>query len=276
MKHCTRLGVACSAEPWGGIFVRACMATLITLGWLGARADTTELAREEQNPITRFYVMRFEDNAQFGFGPDNEVLNFFRIQPLVPFKLNDNWTLLTRAIIPIAHQPFPHTRDGLSDIALTSFLTPARTGKFIWGAGPALVFPTATDDLLGTEKWSVGPALAGVYSSGPWVVGVVALNVWSFAGADDRRDINVMTLRPLINYNLPNGWYLTSSPSIAANWEADGDDRWLVPLGGGAGKVFAIGRQRVSLTMETYYHVVSPAIGPDWQLRLQFSLLYPD
>ena len=85
-----------------------------------------------------------------------------------------------------------------------------------------------------------------------------------------------MILRPLVNYNLPRGWYLTTSPSILANWEARNSDRWLVPVGGGLGKVFKLGGQRLSSTLEAYYHVESAAIGPQWQLRMQLSFLYPD
>jgi hypothetical protein len=242
----------------------------------GNGPSVAELAKEDQNPITRLYVMRFEDNAQMGFGPDNQVVNFFRIQPLVPFHLNEDWTLLTRLVIPIAHQPWPESTDGLSDIALGMILTPVRGGRFTWGAGPALLLPTATDDAIGTEKWSAGPVVSGIYTQGHWLVGALIQNLWSFAGDDDRRDVNTMVLRPLLNYTLPNGWYLTSSPSIAANWKADTGDRWLVPLGGGVGRVFAIGKQRMSTTVEFYYHAESPKIGPDWQLRVQFSLLYPD
>jgi hypothetical protein len=242
----------------------------------GRDPSDAELAREDQSPITRFYVMRFEDNLQLGFGPDDEALNFFRIQPLIPFDLGEDWTLLTRVIVPIVHQPWPESTDGLGDVSVVAFLTPTRSGRFAWGAGPALLLPTATDDLLGTEKWSAGPAAAALYASGPWVVGAVVQQLWSFAGDAHRPDVDVTTLRPLLNYNLPGGWYLTTSPSIAANWEADADDRWLVPVGGGVGTVFTLGGQRLSATLESYYHVVSPEIGPDWQLRVQLSLLYPN
>lgn len=236
-----------------------------------------ELARQDQNPITRFYVMRFEDNVQLGFGPNDEALNFFRFQPLVPLRLGADWVLLTRFIIPLVHQPWPQTNDGLGDISAIAFLTPARSGQFIWGLGPGFLLPTATKPELGTERFSAGPAVAGVYTRGPWVVGVVAQNLWSFAGDNDRLDVELMTLRPLLNYNLPRGWFLTTSPSIAANWETDeDDDRWLVPVGAGVGKVFAIGRQRMSTTVESYYHVEAAKIGPEWQMRLQLSFLYPD
>ena len=78
-----------------------------------------------------------------------------------------------------------------------------------------------------------------------------------------------------MNYNLPRGWYLTSSPLIVANWDLDRDDRWLVPVGGGAGKVSAIAGQSIGISIEAFYHAVSPDIGPDWQLRLQLTALFP-
>ncbi len=183
-----------------------------------AEPTAAELARQDQNPITRFYVMRFEDNVQVGVGPHDEAVNFFRFQPLVPLRLGADWTLLTRFIIPLVHQPWPETNDGLGDISLNMFVTPTRSGKFSWGLGPGLLLPTATKESLGTERFSAGPAVAAIYSTGPWLLGVVAQNLWSFAGDNDREDIRLMTQRPLVNYNLPRGWFLTTSPSIAASW----------------------------------------------------------
>jgi hypothetical protein len=264
------------------------LTTLALAGWLvlnpafaaeGAEEKDalTELAKQEQNPLARIIRVQFEDNAQFGFGPDNELLNFLRIQPIIPFDLSEDWALITRTVIPIVHQPWPESADGLSDVALQLFLSPEKPGNFVWGAGPAFLFPTATGKIkfISTEKWSVGPAVVGVYTSGPWVVGAIVNQLWSFAGDDSRPDVNAMTLRPVINYNLPNGWFVGSSPSIAANWDADNKNRWLVPLGAGVGKVFAIGSKWISISLEGYYHVESPDIGPDWQLRLQLTLLLP-
>jgi hypothetical protein len=241
----------------------------------GEKDALTELAKQDQNPLARLIRLQLEDNAQFGFGPDNEVLNFLRVQPIIPFDLSEDWSLITRTVIPIVHQPWPESADGLSDIALQLFLSPEQGGNFIWGAGPAFVFPTATDKIIGTGKWSAGPAVVGVYTSGPWVVGAIVNQLWSFAGDDDRPDVNAMTLRPIINYNLPDGWFVGSSPTIAANWEVDSNNRWLVPVGGGVGKLFAIGSKWMSISLEGYYHVESPEIGPDWQLRLQLTFLLP-
>jgi len=253
-----------------------CASQLSVAGEVIHNHSHIELVRQYQNPLARYTRVQIEDNAQFGFGPDNEVLNFFRLQPLIPFQLNQQWDLVTRFVVPIVHQPWPESTDGLSDIAMQVFLTPAQTGKLIWGIGASFLFPTATDEMIGTEKWSAGPAAAMVYINGHWIIGAVAQNVFSFAGDDGRQDVNAMTVRPIVNYTLPNGWYLTSSPTIAADWKADEKNRWLVPVGGGVGKILTIGRQQMSAVVESYYHARSPEIGPDWQLRLQFTLLFPE
>lgn len=241
----------------------------------GAGDSARVLAAEDLNPLARMYVMRFEDNVQFGFGPDDEPLNFFRIQPLFPVELNEDWTLLMRVLVPLAHAPWPETADGLSDVNVTSLLSPAKGQRFIWGVGPSLVLPTGSHERLTTNKWVAGPSGAAVYNGRRWQVGLLVQNLWSFAGDGSRDDVDVMGLRPLVSYHFDNGWYLSSSPSIVADWEADDDNRWLLPVGGGVGKVLSLGGQRISALVEAYHHVLSPTLGPDWQLRLQISLLYP-
>ena len=83
-------------------------------------------------------------------------------------------------------------------------------------------------------------------------------------------------VKPRLNYNLEEGWFLVSAPIITANWEADSDDRWTVPVGGGAGRVFRIGTQAVNATLQAYYNVEAPEFGPDWSLRSAVSFLFPE
>ena len=99
-------------------------------------------------------------------------------------------------------------------------------------------------------------------------------SVWSFAGSGEK-DVNLFTWQYFINYNMPNGWYLTSAPIITANWEADSDNRWTIPLGGGIGKLFNIGTQPVNTQLAAYYNIEKPEFGPDWQLRFQVQFLFP-
>jgi len=122
---------------------------------------------------------------------------------------------------------------GLGDINTTLFLSPAKQGKIIWGTGPVLSFPTANDRVLGTGKWSAGPSVAALTIRGPWVVSALASDFWSYAGEDDREDVSPFLFQYFINYNLPEGWYISSAPIITANWNADSGNKWTVPFGGG-------------------------------------------
>ncbi len=121
-----------------------------------------------------------------------------------------------------------------------------------------------------------GPAAVVLTMRAPWVFGILGQNIWSFAGDGDRDDVNQMLVQYFVNYNLPNGWYLTSSPIITANWEADSDNTWTVPFGGGFGRLFRIGKLPVNTQVQAYYNVEKPDdLGPDWTLRFQVQFLFP-
>ena len=126
---------------------------------------------------------------------------------------------------------------------------------------------------------SAGPGFVVFLSDRPLHIttGFLILNFWSFAGDEDRADVNAMTLQPFFNYNLRKGWYLTSAPLIPANWEADGDNRWTVPIGGGIGRIFKIGDQAINANIEAYYNVVTrDDTGANWQLRADLTFLFPE
>ena len=149
----------------------------------------------------------FQNNINFGVGPDDDVQYILNIQPVIPFKLTEDWNLISRTIVPLIYQPelAPGVGDvfGLGDIQQSLFLSPAKPGKLIWGVGPILQFPTATDDSLGQGKWGAGPTAVALTVHGPWVLGALINNVWSFAGDSDRKDVNQMLIQPFVNYNLP-------------------------------------------------------------------------
>ena len=129
--------------------------------------------------------------------------------------------------------------------------------------------------MLGTDKWSAGPAFVGLTMKGPWVLGILANNLWSYAGTDNRPDVSQFLFQYFINYNMPDGWYLTSAPIITANWKADSSNTWTVPFGGGVGKIFRIGKQPLNASVQCYYNVEKPDNGPDWTLRFQLQFLFP-
>jgi hypothetical protein len=166
---------------------------------------------------------------------------------------------------------------GLGDTTFTAFLSPKAPFRgLIWGAGPVLLLPTATDDRLGADKWGLGPSLVLLAMPGNWVVGSLFSQVWSTGGSGNE-DVSLLTWQPFVNYNLPDGWYLVSSPLINANWEADrSKDKWTVPIGGGFGRVFRIGSLApMNMQIQGFYNAARPDPVGLWTLRLQLQLLFP-
>jgi len=237
-----------------------------------------DLAKAAQNPIANMISLPLQNNINTGIGPDDETQNILNIQPVFPFSVSEDWNIITRTILPVISQPeFMAGGDkvnGLGDLNFTTFLSPSEASSLTWGIGPTVIMPTATDDTLGPDKWSGGLAIIALGMPGNWVVGGLVSNVWSFAGSGDN-DINFFTFQYFINYNLPNGWYLTSAPIITANWEADNGQQWTVPFGGGFGKIIKWGKQPVNAQLSAYNNVESPDNGADWQFRIQLQFLFP-
>ncbi len=243
----------------------------------GVELGEAELARKTQNPISDLISLPFQNNTNFNLGPENKTQNILNIQPVWPFSLNENWNLITRTIIPVVSQPgfMGQSRtNGLGDTFFTAFASPKDSGKWLWGVGPAILIPTATDDALGSDQWGAGPSVVVLTMPGKWVIGSLFSNVWSFAGSDNQ-DVNLFTWQYFINYNMANGWYLTSAPIITANWEASSGNEWTIPFGGGVGKIFRIGKQAINTSIQYYYNVETPQFGADYQLRIQLQLLFP-
>lgn len=246
-----------------------------------AGSSTEDLQKATQNPVASLISVPFQNNTDYNIGPFARDRNTLNIQPVIPTQLTDSWNLIPRIIVPLAFQPDisqPHLGTfGLGDIQPTFFFAPSKPSKLIWGVGPAFLLPTATDDNLGSGKWCIGPSVVALVQPGKWTLGALASNLWSFAGSSSRADVNSFTLQYFVNYNLPKGWYLTSAPILTANWNASSGNVWLVPFGGGFGRIFKMGFQPVNGSVSFYYNAVRPDTvpSPTWQLRLQLALLFP-
>jgi hypothetical protein len=242
-------------------------------------ASEEELAKLTQNPVANLISVPFQNNFNFGIGEKNAMQWVLNIQPVIPISLNKDWNLITRTIVPVINQQSPadgvSSEFGLGDINPTVFLSPANASKkFIWGVGPTMTIPTGTDPQLTSGKWSAGPAAVALTMQGNWVIGALINQQWSFAGWGDQ-SVSAMLIQPFINYNLPHGWYLTTSPIMTANWLADSNDVWTVPVGAGFGKIIKFGKLPVNLQLAAYDNVVKPDDTADWQLRFQMQLLFP-
>ncbi|QSQ25361.1 neuromedin U [Pyxidicoccus parkwayensis] len=243
-------------------------------------ASEQKLSKDVQNPVANLISVPLQNNTDLGIGPFDRQRNTLNIQPVVPMPLTLDWNLITRVILPIVYQPDTAAElggtFGLGDTSVTFFVAPKKPGKLIWGVGPALLLPTATDDVLGTGKWSAGPSVVLLVQPGPWTLGVLANNLWSVFGSGDRASVNQLLLQYFITYDLPEGWYVNSAPILTANWEAEAGQEWVVPFGGGGGKVFKVGGQALNGSVGAYYNAVRPDGGAKWQIRVQLAFLFPE
>jgi hypothetical protein len=238
--------------------------------------DQTDLAKQVQNPVADLVSVPLQFN--FNSGGDlgarsNLILN---VQPVVPMEVTKEWNVIARTIAPIVDVPAPGggSDSGLADIVLQLFVTPRNATRLVWGIGPVFSFPTATVDALSTGSWAIGPAGVLVLTTGPWVLGLLATQAWTFADFGSDRDVNRLLIQPFLNFNLGSGWALTTAPIITADWNLPGDD-WTVPLGGGVSWTTKIGGQAMNLAAHYYYNVTRPDFGPQNQLRLVVAFLFP-
>ncbi len=211
-----------------------------------AATNADALRKAAQNPIASLISVPVQNNNNFGIGPDGRVQDILNIQPVIPVRVSQNWNLVSRIITPIIYQPtvsqpINQGAYGFGDLNPSFFFSPAKPGKIIWGAGPAVVLPTATNPFLGQGKWSIGPSIVVLEQPGKWTLGALVNNVFSFAGQSRRPDVNQMVFQYFINYNLQHGWYITWQPTLTANWEATNGGRWVVPFGGGVGRIMKLG-----------------------------------
>jgi hypothetical protein len=243
-----------------------------------------DLRSAVQNPISSLISIPLK--FTFDYGAENGDGTILNVNPVVPITVGD-WNLVNRALIPLGHvdgpisgpgnpSPAPGgSASGLGDINYSLYFSPVNYDKVIWGLGPSLNMPTASEDQLGSGKWSAGVTAVALTQPGWGSVGILGRQLWSFAGESDRKDVSQLLIEPFVNYNLDNGWFLLTDIIITANWEADSDDRWTVPLGGGFGRVFKLGKQAINSRLEAYYNVEQPNAAPEWNIQFTWQFLFP-
>ena len=277
---------------------------LAAAGLLSAQAapDNDKVLTTFQNPVGDLISVPFQNNINFPIGRFSRIQDVLNIQPVVPIHVSDNWLVISRWITPVIYQPnlgkacaasspaaalICKIRDrieeptgganGLGDVNPSFFLSPARPGKLIWGFGPTFLMPTATDPTLGQGKWGAGPSIVLLTQPEHWTVGFLSNNIWSFAGNQGRPRVNQFLTQYFLTRNFEHGWFLTSSPILTANWRAPAKNQWLVPFGGGFGKMTRFFDQSMVWQMHLYYNAIHPQDlpYPKWQVRLQVALLFP-
>ena len=240
-----------------------------------AQESAEEMSKQAANPIANLMSIPFQNNLNMNYGPFDRNVNILNIQPVIPFA---NGKIITRTIVPIVRVPnfFAESgtsSTGLADIVETVFFVP-ESKNVIWGVGPVFELPTGGSK-RGSEKWSIGPSFLALVQPGDWTLGGILNNTWSIAGNENRSDVNHMLLNLFIVKQMGDGWYVNSAPIITADWTKD-NDKWIVPLGAGGGRLVMLGgKLPLNLQSQLYYNVVRPDFGPEWQWRIQVQTFLP-
>ncbi len=245
----------------------------------GGNSDS-DLAAKLSNPVASLISVPFQLNYDHGFGPNDGDRVTLNIQPVVPISLNDDWTMISRTILPVIWQNDiagpSGDQFGLGDITQSLFFSPKAPGLggIIWGAGPAFLIPTATDDLLGSGKLGVGPTAVVLKQTNGWTVGALANHIWSIAGDGDRSDVSSTFLQPFISYTTADAWTYGLNLESTYNWETE---EWSVPVNFTVAKLVKFGKQPVSFTVGARYWAESPDSGPEgWGFRGVVTFLFPE
>jgi hypothetical protein len=244
------------------------------------REREIELAKKLANPIASLISLPLQYNYDRNIGPDDEgsrsVLN---VQPVIPIPLGEDWSLITRTIVPlIDQQAIPakgHSRAGFGDVLASQFFSPQTpaAGGWIWGVGPVELLPTATDETLGGEKWGLGPTAVVLKQAGPWTFGALVNHVWSVGGDGDRDDVNATFMEPFVSFITATKTTIGLNTESTYDWEAE---EWSVPLNAAVSQMVKIGPQIFQISVGPRYWARSPGNGPEgWGLRAQVTLLFP-
>jgi hypothetical protein len=249
---------------------------------IAQEADKAELAKQLSNPIASLINVPFQLNydSNLGLADDGDQFKL-NIQPVIPISLNEKWNLISRTIIPVLYvqDTFPGqgSEFGLGDITPAFWFSPKAPtkGGLIWGVGPQFLLPTATEDVLGAEKWGAGPTAIALKQSGGWTYGALVGHIWSFAGTDNRSDISLTNFQPFLARTWPSSITLSANLESTYNWEAD-DDEWSIPVNVQLSKVVKAGNQLWSIKGGIRYWAENPDTGAeDWGFRFEVAMLFP-
>ena len=244
-------------------------------------ADQAELAKKTLNPVADLISLPIQFNYDRGIGPTDDGKKYVvNIQPVIPISIGPDWNVISRTILPLVDQDdiLPDGKadaSGIGDTTQSFFFSPKKpTARgWIWGAGPVLLLPTASDDDLGGEKWGLGPTAVALRQEHGFTYGILANHIWSVAGDSDRSDISSTFLQPFFSYTTKTFTSFTINTESTYDWE---DDEWSVPVNFLVSQVLKIGPQPISLQAGPRYWADSPDNGPEgWGFRFTLTFLFP-
>jgi hypothetical protein len=242
-----------------------------------AGGDQAELAKQLQNPVASLISVPFQNNFEFNLGPNGDGFKYtLNFQPVIPVSLSQDYNLIIRTIVPIISQDdvIPGTsQSGLGDITQSFFFSPKKpVGGLILGFGPVMLYPSATDSLLGTERWGAGPTVLVLKQVGGWTYGALLNQIWSYAGDDQRNYVSSTFLQPFISYTTKTKTTFGLNTESTYDWH---NSQWTVPINLSVSQLVKLGKMPVQFALGAKYYAGGPSGAPDWGVRFVVTPLFP-
>jgi hypothetical protein len=253
------------------------MATTEVAGTEAGGDEAAELAKQLQNPVASLISVPFQNNFEFKLGPNDDGFKYtLNFQPVIPVSLSKDWNLIIRTIVPIIsqHDVIPNTsQSGLGDITQSFFFSPKKpVGGLILGFGPVFLYPSATNDFLGSEKWGAGPTGLVLKQTGGWTYGLLFNHIWSYAGNDDRTYVSATFLQPFISYTTKTKTTFGVNTESTYDWH---NSQWTVPVNLSVSQLVKLGKLPVQFSVGGKYYAEGPSGAPEWGIRFVVTPLFP-
>jgi hypothetical protein len=240
-------------------------------------AEEQSIALELTNPVANLISVPIQNNFDFGGGFEGKGLTYSLVaQPVLPIRLNSQWNLIARTIIPFAdlNNVLPTRQTGLGDIVQQFFLSPSQptSSGIVWGAGPVFSYPTATNHFTGSGQWGAGPSGVVVRLAGDWTNFLLVSHLWGIAPPSDRRPLNITLIQPAVAYTFPTHTTVFVSSESSYDWTRR---QWVVPLQLGGNQLLLWNGQLFQLGGLVRYYAEKPQGGADWGFQLRLTLVFP-
>ena len=245
-----------------------------------ADPSAEELAKQLANPIASLVSVPLQYNYDENIGRyDKGSRHTLNVQPVIPLSLNEDWNLISRTILPLVDQtdiaPGSGHQSGTGDTLQSLFFSPKAPSEsgWIWGVGPAFLMPTASDDLLGSDQWGVGPTAVALRQTGPWTYGALINHIEHVTTDGGHADISSTFFQPFVVYGFLEGVTLGLNAESSYDWEGD---EAALPFNLQLNKVSKVGSQLIQFGAGLRYWAESTEAGPEgWGARVNFVLLFP-